>query len=67
MDLDEAIEMFAAMLSRSYGPAAEVYARRRASDFGISGDQEGREVWERVAEVVTSMEGAKNHSQIARS
>jgi hypothetical protein len=62
MDLEDGIRIFADSLHRSRGEAAENYARHQAAELARCGDWEGREVWERVADMIRLREKSRRAS-----
>lgn len=52
--LDQAIEIHARVLMKKFGPRAEFIAIENADNCGSGGDQEGFEVWMRVASTIAT-------------
>ena len=49
VSLQQAIEIHAKVLRAHRGPLAPSFARRKAEQLAAAGDQEGRDVWRKVA------------------
>ncbi len=63
--IDQAIEIHARALTYRHGGSAESQARERAQACQSYGDNEGHQVWEKVAETVAHLRHVQTSGQHA--
>ena len=62
--IDQAIEIHARALTYRHGGSAESEARERAQDCRSCGDDEGHQVWEKVAETIARLRQGQKSDEL---